>query len=495
MTSTSRPKSEFAHLIPSLAVAALDRATDAIAIFTAHESPLGAQIVYVNEAHERLSGYYADQLLGHSSVLLAGARPDLEHVREIEAVREVPFVTETRKYRPDGTAYVVELHLTPIPGPDGAATHMVLTQRESEQERERSRGDARRRFEAALATRDAVSVGRLAAGAAYELEGPLSAISVTLRAALASRFADEELELLADLNEAARATEWLEETVRGLRAFGAVEDAPHGVDVHEAIELAAHFTKGEISARATLHRQYGATHRAHGSTARLTRVLTSLLRNAAESIPRSTPWANSVTLQTGVTPDGLVSIEVTDTGVGIEPDDLPYVFDPFFTTKPSPASPGLGLAAARADVLEMGGTIAIQSTVGRGTRVRILLPAAESAGSPLLHFFEAEEPRGRRVLCVAESAVVERRLRDLVEDGETHLLFATCSDALERLASGEDYDLILCDAAASVRHDFREQLTRLAPHALTRTFALALRPNVSGMFGIVDATRRAAGGE
>ncbi len=339
---------------------------------------------------------------------------------------------------------------------------------------------------------ETVAMGRLAAGAAYEIEGPLSSLLVSLRATLASRATDAEPELLSDLNAAVRAAEQIEDTVRGLRAFTALEEDPRGVDVHEAIELAAHFARGEIASHATLRRHYAATPRARGSTAALTSVLFALLRNAAESIPGAMPWANDVAVRTSVTPDGLVAIEVTDTGAGIEPEDLPFVFDPFFTTKPTPTSPGLGLASARAAVLAMGGALLVESVVGRGSRFRVLLPALESAEPPLPGFFETEEPDARRVLCVAETALEARRLRELLDDGEARLLFATCGETLERLALGEEFDLIVCDAAASTRLAFRERLARLAPHALSRSFELALRSSASGTFTLIDTARRAA---
>ena len=67
-------------------------------------------------------------------------------------------------------------------------------------------------------------------------------------------------------------------------------------------------------------------------------------------------------------------ISVTDTGVGIEPTDLPKLFKPFHTTKPD--GNGLGLATTRKIVLAHGGTIAVQSEPGRGTQFTINLPAA-----------------------------------------------------------------------------------------------------------------------
>jgi PAS domain S-box-containing protein len=111
--------------------AAFDRADEAVAVFVADEVPEAAEIVYVNESHVRLSGYAAEQLIGHSSMLLAGARPNLRHVREVaRATRDAPFFTVTKKFRPDGSAYVVEMSLAPLRGEGGDVTHFVLTQRD-----------------------------------------------------------------------------------------------------------------------------------------------------------------------------------------------------------------------------------------------------------------------------------------------------------------------------------------------------------------------------
>ncbi len=113
---------------------ALDRLSDAIAIMTAAEFPFGACIVYVNPALVRLSGYAKEQLVGHSSLLLAGARPDLRHVGDVmRATRGDTVRAVTRKFRPDGAAYDVEMWLWPLMGADArsrAATHYVLRERD-----------------------------------------------------------------------------------------------------------------------------------------------------------------------------------------------------------------------------------------------------------------------------------------------------------------------------------------------------------------------------
>lgn len=77
---------------------------------------------------------------------------------------------------------------------------------------------------------------------------------------------------------------------------------------------------------------------------------------------------------------GAVEIVVTDRGAGIAPRDLRRVFDPFYTTRAH--GTGLGLAICRQLVQECGGTIDLESQLGRGTTVRIVLPAERQPAAP-----------------------------------------------------------------------------------------------------------------
>lgn len=69
-----------------------------------------------------------------------------------------------------------------------------------------------------------------------------------------------------------------------------------------------------------------------------------------------------------------VDVEISDTGVGIAPENLSKVFEPFFTTKPEGKGTGLGLPICRRIVQEHGGILEIASEVSKGTMIKITIP-------------------------------------------------------------------------------------------------------------------------
>ena len=78
----------------------------------------------------------------------------------------------------------------------------------------------------------------------------------------------------------------------------------------------------------------------------------------------------------GLAPGPHACITVADTGSGIPPELLDSIFEPFFTTKEMGDGTGLGLASVHGTVKQAGGQVAVESTPGRGSTFRVLLPAA-----------------------------------------------------------------------------------------------------------------------
>jgi len=85
-----------------------------------------------------------------------------------------------------------------------------------------------------------------------------------------------------------------------------------------------------------------------------------------------------VVLRLGIGNEGQATLEVSDQGTGIAPEIRSRIFEPFFTTRPAGTGrgTGLGLAVCHSIVTAHGGTITVESEVGKGSTFRVELPAA-----------------------------------------------------------------------------------------------------------------------
>lgn len=104
--------------------------------------------------------------------------------------------------------------------------------------------------------------------------------------------------------------------------------------------------------------------------AQLQEVIANLVSNAIEAMPSG----GRLTVRTRPGPEGMVTMSVTDTGVGITPEDQARLFVPFFTTKPVGKGTGLGLAIVYGIVKMHRGQITVQSQPGKGTTFTVILP-------------------------------------------------------------------------------------------------------------------------
>jgi signal transduction histidine kinase len=110
----------------------------------------------------------------------------------------------------------------------------------------------------------------------------------------------------------------------------------------------------------------------------LLRVLINLMQNAVDAMPSGGMLSIATArVEPPEAPFGAVRIDVSDTGTGIPPEARAKIFDLFFTTKPQGRGTGMGLSIVHEIVKMLGGRIDVASEVGQGTRMRVLLPAAE----------------------------------------------------------------------------------------------------------------------
>ncbi|MHB8809860.1 MAG: hybrid sensor histidine kinase/response regulator [Desulfobulbaceae bacterium] len=144
---------------------------------------------------------------------------------------------------------------------------------------------------------------------------------------------------------------------------------------------------------------------------------------------------------------GYLLLQVTDTGHGIDGDDLNRIFEPFFTTKPVSEGTGLGLSVVHGIVKSLGGDILVSSEKGHGADFRIIFPALAEDTAFDLHL-SSPLPRGdERIMVVDDEAELaswlQRFLHDLGYKVTTHSDSRAALDAF--LAAPDAFDLIVTD--------------------------------------------------
>ena len=266
--------------------------------------------------------------------------------------------------------------------PDGAPTRIAGTIADiTERKKLRERLEQAERL---------ASIGALAGSMAHEINNPLAcvlanlgyavreleAVPDRLRAAWAAWTPDGFDELAQALREAEHGAGRVRDIVRGLKRFVG-DRAPGGgtrAGLRRAVAQALDAARDDLACCAEVACEIPDALCAEASESGLAQVFTALFVNAAEAT-NSAP--NRVRIAARLLPaEGLVAIEVSDTGTGIAPDALPRVFEPFFTTK-GVSGRGLGLSVARGIVKSAGGDIEVESAVGAGSTFRIVLPLAD----------------------------------------------------------------------------------------------------------------------
>ena len=166
-----------------------------------------------------------------------------------------------------------------------------------------------------------------------------------------------------------------------------------------------------------------------------------------------------------VEPGDYVAVEVSDTGTGMTPEILQRACDPFFTTKEEGKGTGLGLSTVHGFMEQSGGSLRIDSKVGEGTVVRLLLPMAQDQPSSeqALPTAQPAASQGEIVLVVEDNdrlrQVLVRQLRGLGYE----TIEADCGKAaLELLDSGKAVDLLLTDVVMPGGIDGRQLATEAA---------------------------------
>jgi signal transduction histidine kinase len=304
------------------------------------------------------------------------------------------------------------------------------------------------------------SLGTLAAGVAHEINNPLAYVLLNIDYARSevAEFArdsggDRGREVRLALDRVSEGAWRIRDIVRGLRTFSRPEsETTAPLQLAKVLEATLAMIQNEIRHEARLVREFEPVPDVVGNEARLGQVFLNLLMNALQALPEGRAAQNEIRVVVRSPTAEFVVVEVHDNGAGIPAGMRAQIFEPFFTTKPIGVGTGLGLAICHGIVTSLGGTISVESEPGFGSIFRVELPAAPSTAGATATLGVTDPPpqlapptvRGRILVIDDEPMVCSSLVRMLAGEGDV-VAVPSAREALDRIASGERFDVLLCD--------------------------------------------------
>ena len=394
----------------------------------------------VNDAAVRLYGFSRDEFLG---MTIKDIRPQEEVPALLEYLTTMPDTpglpaVHVKHRRKDGSLLEVAGSTNPIQF-QGRRARLVLATDVSE----------RKQLEAQLLQAHRMeAVGRLAGGVAHDFNNLLGVI--TGYTELLMKDLGPQHPSSKRVGEIRKAADRAAALTRQLLAFSRKQVMqPRILDINEVVADVETMLRRLIGEDVKLVTRPGAgIGRIKADPGQIEQVLMNLVVNARDAMPKGGRLlfeTANVTLDESyarahpeVQPGPFVMLAVSDTGVGMTAQTQAHIFEPFFTTKEMGSGTGLGLATVIGIVQQSGGSITVDSQLGRGTTCRIYFPRVEEGlsdavpgplGAPLARGSET-------ILLVEDADPLRAMIREMLEAaGYTVLEYADPEAALHRVTT------------------------------------------------------------
>lgn len=401
-----------------------------------------------NTGAQRIKGYSPEEILGRhfSRFYTETDRGNDKPARALNIAKEEGRYEEDGwRVRKDGTFFWASVVIDPIYEDGELVGFAKITRDVTERRNAQLKLEQIQKQLAESQKLDAL--GQLTGGVAHDFNNLLMVINGGIHT-LKKGIGDD-----AKLQRAANAIETA--TRRGaaltsqLLTFARRQNVnPQQIDVAERIEAVREVLATGVGGAVNLSFDTGrATWPITVDAAEFETALVNLVINARDAMPEGgtiTIGAHNLAIRGEAGAGDYVAISITDTGTGIAPDLLDKVFEPFFTTKPIGKGTGLGLSQVHGFAHQAGGTVKVESELGKGTTVTVLLPReqvypqadqsetvteADGSGTVLLVEDNPDvatastvllEQLGYVVRCVSDA---EAALREL-EQGDIDLVFS-----------------------------------------------------------------------
>ena len=298
------------------------------------------------------------------------------------------------------------------------------------------------------------AIGTLAGGIAHDFNNILSKIIGYTELALGGIEKGTELE--DDLQEVYMAGLRAKDLVKQILTFAHKSDEEvKPIQVNIIVKEVLKFIKSSIPAIIQINDNLNSDSLIMGSPTQIHQVLMNLCTNAAHAMGKNggilEVSLNDTTIyrmtMSELKPGEYIEIKVSDTGMGISPENIHTIFDPYFTTKAVGEGTGLGLAVVHGIVKKYGGKITVNSTIGKGTCFTIYLPIAKKR-KVHTHSEKEDVPLGNEnVLFVDDEAPIAKIGSRVLE--KLGYLVTTRTSSVEALelfrSKPQAFDLVVTD--------------------------------------------------
>ena len=363
------------------------------------------RIILFNGGAERIFGYASQEVIGHPlDILLPEATREIHrhHLKNFsqdpQKFRPMGERTEVSGLRKNGEVFPAEASISKLYLKDKIVFTVYLRDITLRIQAE----EERKKLELGIQqTQRLESLGVLAGGIAHDFNNLL--LGIMGNSELAKDLLSRSSPALENLEGIDRAARQAADLCRQMLAYsGKGRFIIEAFNLNELVEDMAHLMEASISKTAILKFSFADNLPAiTGDVTQIRQVILNLIVNASEAIGEKSGVINfatsaidcnrkylSETFLDDELAEGLyVSLEVSDTGQGMDEETMGKIFDPFFSTKFT--GRGLGLAALLGIVRGHKGAVRVYSELNRGTTFKLLFPASEKAAVPLAE--QAEE--------------------------------------------------------------------------------------------------------
>ena len=328
-------------------------------------------IIFVNPAFQKMTGYNAEEVIGKSPVLFMGPKSDLTELQKLEhSIQNVTeCMVETISYKKSGEEYWVLFSMIPVHNKDGEHTHWISIQRDITQDKIQEKEKEQLIRELTQNNKDLKQFSYITS---HNFRAPLSNLTGLLY--LLEDIPIENEELKEILNGFKKSTQLLNETINDLVKVVIIKDNPsiqkEDVNINEVFENVFFQLNNQIK----LYKPIFIIEIDKETKLRINKAyLESILLNIVSNAIKYRSEDRKLKISIKAHSEGnCLNLEIEDNGIGIDMiKNKDKIFGLYQRFHNYPDSKGLGLYLVKSQVEAMGGTIEVESKVNKGTKFTI----------------------------------------------------------------------------------------------------------------------------